>query len=376
MSNKLFLLTALFFTVIACRKNDVLPPIVETPLQTPDPNSALSGFYLLNEGGMNSNNASLDFLNFTTGVYHQNIYSTINPTVVKELGDIGTDIQVYGSKLYAVLNGSNKVEVMDVHTGKRIGQIEIPNGRYIRFHNGKAYVSSYVSADYTNPDVKGSVVEIDTVDLSIQRQVTVGYQPEELVIANDKLYVANSGGYRGPNYDNTISVIDLATFTETKKIDVALNLARMKVDSEGNIFVSSKGDYNQIPSTISYINTATDSKVETLAVPAENFCINGDSLYVYSTAFNTNTNSFTISYAIINTKTRQMVSDKIIKDGSEDKIIAPYGIEVNPITRDIYITDAQTYSGAGKLYCYDINGKKKWETKTGDLPGQIAFVWK
>ncbi len=46
---------------------------------------------------------------------------------------------------------------------------------------------------------------------------TVGYQPEEMVIAGNKLYVANSGGYRVPSYDRTVSVIDLTTFTEIKR---------------------------------------------------------------------------------------------------------------------------------------------------------------
>ncbi|MET3029449.1 hypothetical protein ABXT06_22430, partial [Flavobacterium sp. UW10123] len=32
--------------------------------------------------------------------------------------------------------------------------------------------------------------------LDIKRKVTVGYQPEQMVIHNGKLYVANSGGYR------------------------------------------------------------------------------------------------------------------------------------------------------------------------------------
>ena len=51
--------------------------------------------------------------------------------VIKELGDVGNDLQIYGSKLYAVLNSSHKVEVMDARTLVRIGQIDIPNCRYM-----------------------------------------------------------------------------------------------------------------------------------------------------------------------------------------------------------------------------------------------------
>ena len=36
-----------------------------------------------------------------------------------------------------------------------------------------------------------------------------------------------------PNYDKTISIIDLKTFTEVKKVDVAINLHRLELDNYG-----------------------------------------------------------------------------------------------------------------------------------------------
>ena len=100
------------------------------------------GMYLLNEGNMGSNKASIDYVDFCNGYYIRNIYGERNPNVIKELGDVGNDIQVYGNRLYAVINCSHKVEVMDLRTCRRIGQVDIPNCRYIRFKDGKAYVSS------------------------------------------------------------------------------------------------------------------------------------------------------------------------------------------------------------------------------------------
>ena len=125
----------------ACRHDDVIfipeKVVVDQPEYT-----SISGFYLLNEGNMGSNKCTLDFYNYATGVYTRNIYSEANPSVPKELGDVGNDIGIYGSRLYAVINCSNKVEVMDAKTCKRIGQIDIPNCRYIKFHKGYAYVTS------------------------------------------------------------------------------------------------------------------------------------------------------------------------------------------------------------------------------------------
>ena len=57
------------------------------------------GMYLLNEGNMGSNKATIDYLDLCNGIYIRNIYGERNPHVIKELGDVGNDIQVYGNSL-------------------------------------------------------------------------------------------------------------------------------------------------------------------------------------------------------------------------------------------------------------------------------------
>ena len=203
----------------SCREDERIIP--STPNQvTPGVNgTSVKGFFLLNEGNMGSNKCTLDFYDSTTGKYHRNIYAERNPSVVKELGDVGNDLQIYGDKLYAVINCSNFIEVMDVETAQHLGQIDVVNCRYITFSNGKAYVSSYAGPVGIDPNARpGKVVEVDTTSLAVTREVVVGYQPEEMVIKDGKLYVANSGGYRFPDYDRTVSVIDLNTFQVIKTI--------------------------------------------------------------------------------------------------------------------------------------------------------------
>ena len=72
----------------------------------------VTGFYLLNEGNMGSNKCTLDYYDYTNATYTRNIYGNANPDVVKELGDVGNDLQIYGSKLWAVINCSNKVALL------------------------------------------------------------------------------------------------------------------------------------------------------------------------------------------------------------------------------------------------------------------------
>ena len=372
----------LFFTATttvfySCRDdNESIIPSDQTKVT--DENTELtsvSGFFLLNEGNMGSNKATLDYFDYKSKIYSKNIFAERNPGVVMELGDVGNDIQIYGNKLYAVINNSNMVEVMDVETAEHITSITVPNCRYIVFSKGFAYVSSYAGPIKIDPNARlGYVAKIDTTSMIVTDTCIVGYQPEEMVIKNNKLYVANSGGYRVPNYDNTVSVINLETFTETKKITVGINLHRMEADDYGNIYVSSRGDYYYTSSKTYIIDSESEQVTKVMDLPVSEMTLCGDSLYIYSTEWSYITNSNTTSYAIVNTKTQAVVSKHFITDGTEAEIETPYGIAVNPITKEIFVTDAKDYVTPGTLYCFSQQGEKKWSVTTGDIPAHIVFT--
>ncbi len=376
--NKLTLLVVLLLISASCRKEDGIIPSTDTTITDGNKNTSIKGFFLLNEGNMGSNKASIDYFDYETGVYSKNIYAERNPGVVKELGDVGNDIQIYGNKLYAVINCSHFVEVMDVTTVEHIKAVTIPNCRYIVFKDKYAYVSSYAGPVLIDPNARlGYVAKLDTTELKVIDTCVVGYQPEEMVIVNNKLYVANSGGYRVPNYDNTVSVIDLKSFKEIKKIEVGINLHRMELDNYGNIYVSSRGDYFNTPSKTFIIDTKTDKVTHELNLLANSeMTLCGDSLFVYSTEWSYITNSNTISYAIYNTRTHRTVTRNFITDGTEAHISIPYGVAVNPETHEILVTDAKDYVTPGTLYCFSPDGKKKWEVVTGDIPAHIVFTHK
>lgn len=364
---------------VSCRKADIIipsEPVTVNPWEkvTGD----IQGFFLLNEGNMGSNKASIDFYDYNTGIYTRNIYGERNPDEVKDLGDVGNDIDIYGGKLWAVINCSNYVEVMDVETVRHITKIPIPNCRYLAFKDGYAYVSAYAGPVKIDQNARiGYVAKIDTVSLTVVDSCIVGYQPEEMAIVGDKLYVANSGGYRVPNYDRTVSVIDLNTFEEMYKIDVAINLHRLKPDRYGNLYVSSRGDYYNIPSKTYIIDTRTDKVTDTLhLLPNSNMTLSGDSLYVYSTEFSYITNQWTVSYAILDTKSKSVVTRNFIKDGTDKNIKVPYGIAVNDLTGEFFVTDAKDYVSPGTLHCFSRDGIRKWSVTTGDIPAHIVFTRK
>ena len=81
---------------------------------------------------------------------------------------------------------------------------------------GKVYISYY----------NGYVARLDTASLEVEAKVKVGRNPEQLAVSSNKLFVSNSGGMdysTEVGYDKTVSVVDLSTFTEIKKLDVVLN---------------------------------------------------------------------------------------------------------------------------------------------------------
>ncbi len=377
-------LTALLtmLTIFAsCREDEIVVPTqYDIVPSLTDDGGGYAGLYVLNEGNMGSNKCTLDYLDYRNGYYVRNLYAERNPTQIKELGDVGNDIQVYGSRIYVVVNCSNKVEVLDAHTGKRIGQVEVPNCRNIRFYRRYAYITSYVGpVQLNNPDaVPGAVYKIDTLSLAVTDRCTVGYQPNGLEIIGDYIYVANSGGYMAPNYDNTVSVIEIPTFRQTEKIPVGINLGTIGKDRYGKLWVTSMGDYTSVHSNLFVLQRKANRNrmevTDTLNIPCTGFYIHGDSLYYYSTEWNNYTQSNTVTYGIVNVKTKQRITDAFITDGTEKDITIPYGLLVHPTTGDIYITDAKNYVSSGVLHCYSRDGKHKWSVRTGDIPAHMTLV--
>ena len=379
-SIQFFIIATLLLVTTSCREDELVVPTEYDIIgdQSYD-ESSVRGFYLVNEGNMGSNKCTLDYYDYVTGLYARNIYAEKNPTVIKELGDVGNDIGIYGSKLYVVVNCSHKIEVMDAKTGIRIGQVDIPNCRYIRFYKGDAYVSSYVGPVLIDPDApKGAIYKVDTLTLQIKDKVTVGYQPEEMEIVDDYMYVANSGGYRAPNYDNTVSVIQMVDFKQVQQIPVGINLHRLKKDNYNRLWVTSRGDYQSRPSRLYVMEKkAGHNRLEvtdTIPVACSNMAFHGDSLFYYATEWNNFTASNTISFGIIDLITKEVVSSNFIKDGTESEITVPYGIAIHPETGDIFVTDAKNYVSSGVLHCYSKDGIKKWSVRTGDIPAHITFL--
>ena len=371
----------------ACRQDVMIVPMENIDTGRKAVKSEIVGMYLLNEGNMGSNKSTLDYLdlsgNDSTVHYYRNIYSERNPSTVMSLGDVGNDCKIYGSRLWLVINCSNKVEVARAEDAVKIGKVDIPNCRYVSFKDEYAYVSSYVGSVYSGSSSPlGSVYKVDTLSLQKVDSCTVGYQPEEIAIIGDKLYVANSGGYQGmtgQGYESTVSVIDLTTMQESDKIEVAPNLHHLKADKYNQLWVTARGNYMDEDGSIWWLEDDGNGRMKVgghLDQPVSDLCIVGDSLYFYGSQWSEITMSNTVTYGIIDIRTHQIISTSLSNAPEVSKIRMPYGIIVNPIHKDFYLMDAKNYVSSGELLHFLPDGTFDWKVKTGDIPAHAAFLFK
>lgn len=378
-----YILTLLLLS--ACRQDVMIVPMEKSDPGGKTQQGDIIGMYLLNEGNMGSNKSSLDYLDLSdsTAHYYRNIYSQRNPSTVMSLGDVGNDCKIYGSRLWLVINCSNKVEVARADSAIRIGKVNIPNCRYVTFNDRFAYVSSYVGTVYASSNSPlGSVYKVDTLTLQKVDSCSVGYQPEEMAIIGNQLYVANSGGYQGmtgQGYESTVSVIDMATMQETSKVEVAPNLHHLKADKYNQLWVTARGDYMSEASSIWWLAPDENGQMKVgghIDQAVSDLCIVGDSLYFYGSQWSEVSMSNTITYGIINVKTHQVVSTSLSSAPEISKIRMPYGIIVNPVHRDFYLMDAKNYVSSGELLHFLPDGTFDWKVSTGDIPAHAAFLFK
>ncbi|MBB6611411.1 hypothetical protein H7F15_10225 [Pontibacter sp. Tf4] len=361
-----FFMAALLFTstlaFTSCDEtDDVSPEIHDSKVRGPYDQK---GVFILNEGNFGTPNGSVSFLSDSAG--HQvknNIFSAANEK--RPLGDVVQSMTLHDTLAYIVANNSNKIEVVNAFTFKTVAVVEgLQQPRYFAALDGnKGYVTEWVSYGSN-----GRVSVIDLKTNAVLKTITVGVMPEQLLIVNGKLYVANSGG-------NTISIINTTTDAVERTIQTSDGPGELVQGKDQHIWVLSAGkvvykddwsgiDYTKTtPGSLSKLNTATAAIEATFTFPGnqsipKNLTINGtgDKLY-----FNYENKTF-----------EQLVT----ATGLSSTIIINrgfYGMEADPETGNIFGSDENGFSGDGTVFIYSPAGQKLNEFKTGIAPNGFVF---
>lgn len=373
---KFFFAAVMSVAIAACSDDE--PEILgqdveEVPAADATSGGDYAGFYVLNEGNMGSNKCTLDYYDYDRHTYIRNIYAERNPEVVMSLGDTGSDMAIYGDRLYIVVNGSHKVEILDARSARRIGQVDVSSPRRIAFDGKYAYVTSFVGGD----NDKGSLVRIDLDKMAADGSLTVGYCPEGVVAKDGKLYVANSQLYSKGIFDNTITVVDAREWKVDYTITAEVNLCHILFDQYDQLWVNSKGNYADIASCLMCIRKDDEgryTKVQKIDIVVENMIFAKNHIYYYGNTYDESWN-VTSTYGSVTPSTSPDALQQAVLTGS-NKPQTPYCMAVNPDTQQFYITDAKNYTSSGSLSSFDKTGKYKWTVTTGDIPGHITFLKK
>lgn len=316
-----------------------------------------AGIFVVNEGKFKNDNGSISFIHPTSWEVTQDLFGTVNNG--RALGDIVQSMTIDGNFAFVVVNNSNKMEVVNANTFEAIHTVtglKLP--RNFTTLNGKGYLTEWVS--FSDP---GRVSIINMQSHSVTGNIAVDYGAEDIIAAGGKLYVSNS-------FVNSVSVIDPATATVVKTIEVGNSPTEFVLDNQNNLWVACAGgsDVNFNPlndGKLVQINPATNAVLKTIPL-GYNFsgklAINkaGNQLFYYKgkSVYRINTTDTTAPSSVFLT---------------EANAVSLYGIGIDPETDILYIADSESFSGDGTIFTYDMSGAAIDDYTAGLGPNGFVF---
>lgn len=300
---------------------------------------------IANEGAYGSSNATLSLYDPASDNVVNEVFEKVNN---RPLGDVFQSIGFAGGKAFLLLNGSNKIEVVNASSCKEVATIEnISSPRYMAtLSSSKAYVSLWGDG--------GHVDVIDVTTNSITNTLKVGTGPEKMVIVSQKLFVANSGGW---GTDNTISVVNTQTDAVDATITVGDNPKDMVLDKNGKLWVLCAGNivydnsYNVVsetPSKLERINPSTNQVEFSIDLGAtyhpSHLAVNPSGDVLYYGGDYTIAGIFTFSIDATSTLSTPLINDYF------------YGFSVNPTNGEIIGLLAPTFTQSGTMNRYTSDG--------------------
>lgn len=352
---RMFCIGLIAISFVACSKDDEKSDNGNTPVT--GTNAAL----VLNEGAWSYNNASISKLGLNDGAIDNDWFSAANG---RDLGDVAQDMIAYGSKVYATVTFSNSLEVINPATGtsQRVDMGD-RNPRSIAAEGGKLYVTCY------NPC---SVVRIDTASLEIEATCQLGqYNPEGIAIVQGKAFVASSITADYTAYDDKVYVIDLASFANPQTVTVGTNPGTVKKISDNQLLVCYAGNYNDLPAGSAIIDATSLNVTQTNQELAGAAVYNGI-IYGYASTWveDPDTHEWNQTVGFFSLDPASLASTPIAALSS---IASPYGIDINPANGDIYVTES--VSGAnGDVHCFTQSGTKRFTAEAGVFPKKVVFL--
>jgi YVTN family beta-propeller protein len=342
---KTILIILLIFIFCSCKKD--VPPVKETFNGNI---STAERVFICNEGNFQFNNASISLYDPQTGNVIADIYKPNNNN--QSIGDVCQSLYWFNQKIYAVLNNSGKVVVVNENDYNKTGQISnLTSPRYfLPISNSTAYVSDLYSNSISIVDLN-SLTKIGSISCS-------GWT-EEMVLSFGKVFVCNLK-------KDYLYVIQTSTNQITDSINVGYGSTSIVKDKNEKLWVACTGDSlkNSLPKLVC-INPISNHIEKTFSFPYYSqspsqlkINSNGDQLYF----LNKNIYKMTINDV-------SLPQQAFINSGN--KLF--YALGINPKNENIYVSDAIDYVQRGKINIYNQSGTLQNSFNAGIIPGNIIF---
>lgn len=318
------------------------------------------GIYITNEG--TNNDGSVSFYSYGSDKVINQVFQTKNN---RPLGTYVQSIKLHHDNAYIVVNGSNKVEVVNRYTMEELGVIDgVTSPRYMVAKDDKGYVTCWGG---------NSVKIVDLSTFSVTDSIELSSGPEKMLIKNDLLYVVNSGGW---SYDSILSVIDLTTEKLIKNISLADVPIDLVEDNSGNIWVlcsgrtvyDSKPPYDLLeesPSKIIKIDPETNTPVLEITLFADKhpMCLETDKngSYLYFGGGYSFEGIYKLDVSTDQPKATQIVQGVV------------YGFNIDAQTNVIFACFSPDFTKAGTLKRYDTDGVELGSYTVGIGPNGTAL---
>ncbi|OGU57524.1 MAG: hypothetical protein A2X64_04655 [Ignavibacteria bacterium GWF2_33_9] len=330
---------------------------------------------ILCEGLLGYNNASITYFNFENGNTIQKIFSHINHFA---LGDIANDFVSDDNYFYFVISNSKVIYKIDKASLKLISKLTFLGENFPRKMIIDENEIGFVSDAYSS-----KVYKINLKDMSILDEVTVGPQPEGLVVDSKNIYIVNSGwGDINKKAENasTISIVDKQTMKLETFFKTGTNPVEIIRDPlQHYIYVL----YYHLPSQKDSLGGIIQYEAETFTKMKEwkgdysnmKLSQTGDSIYILSGGYQQKNNINASSIQIIDTKTNQV--EKILQNDNLNEIW--YNFQIDFIANQIWIANAKNFQTEGEIIIYDIKESGKPQLtkslKTGINPN-IIYIYR
>ncbi len=354
MKNSLGYIVLLCWLGIACTP---LPDLKEVNIE--GASSDTTFYYVLNSGLFHQNNASLSKYVPETGEVFNNYFELKNG---RRLGDTGNDMIVHGSKVFIAVDVSNTLEVLDKNTA-------VSDTQFVMMHEGEeqhprallAYGSEIWVVNYN-----GTVSVLDTATMTFTHHIQVGRNPDGIAAASGHVFVTNSGGLDAPNYDSTLYVIDPINYTEIQKINVGLNPSSVLVDGEGQLYVSTRGNHDDVPGGITIIDAVTWNEIDRPTISGSLYG-EGDSGYLTTYDYNTSASGLYQFDFVGDT----LNSGNMINQGQVNTI---YELFVPEDESKIFCLDANGFTSLGEVIQLSPEGELESTVQVGINPIKMILV--